>query len=365
MIYGTIRGIHFSWRSSIQNAFSELKQLLNGHFITFWLYFLTLLPLINIGELTFISKKIAIPEFITDEITKTSSGMIVYTGLIVVLLYFHARSALVIPLQILTDKPFTKNIVTSWKLTKKNTVRLLFISAVVEGVLAILVIFISLGSVALVGVLDPNGSNTLLLSSVLAIAKLLQGFIILYTKIATFIFMTKIIHEHKLASLEVYHHHEEIKHKRKIVTAFALLFVTGSGVLTTLTTYRKPKGKPTPTVTDLKNISDQEWGDVFKGLFWDKWCADNIKSQSIANILVDWVWASGKYGITIPQRILGVAQDGVVGPKTLEALNARDADKLFAQLKQARINFVETIVKRNPSQKKFINGWKRRIYAIQ
>lgn len=132
----------------------------------------------------------------------------------------------------------------------------------------------------------------------------------------------------------------------------------------TFTTYRKSKGKPTPTVTDLKNISDQEWGDVFKSLFWDKWCADNIKSQSIANILVDWVWASGKYGITIPQRILGVVQDGVVGPKTLEALNARDADKLFAQLKQARINFVETIVKRNPSQKKFINGWKRRIYAI-
>ena len=98
---------------------------------------------------------------------------------------------------------------------------------------------------------------------------------------------------------------------------------------------------------------------------WDKWCADNIKSQSIANILVDWVWASGKYGIIIPQKILGVTQDGVVGLKTLEALNARDADKLFAQLKQARINFVETIVKRNPSQKKFINGWKRRIYAIQ
>ena len=238
MIYGTIRGIHFSWRSSIQNAFSELKQLLNGHFITFWLYFLTLLPIVNIGELTFISKKITIPEFITGEITKTSAGTLFYLGLVVVLLYFHARSSLAIPLQILTDQPFTKNIITSWKLTKKNVWRLLLISAVVEGVLAILVIFISIGSVALVEFLDPNGSNTLLLSSVLAVAKLLQGFIILYTKIATFIVMTKIIHEHKLASLEVYHHHEEIKHKRKIVTAFALLFVTGSGVLTTLTTYR-------------------------------------------------------------------------------------------------------------------------------
>ena len=133
----------------------------------------------------------------------------------------------------------------------------------------------------------------------------------------------------------------------------------------TFVAYRKAKGKPQPTVTDLKNISDQEWNDLFKSMFWDRWSADNIKSQKLANILVDWLWTSGKYGITIPQRILGVTQDGVVGPKTLEVLNARDADKLFAQLKQARINFVETIVKRNPSQKKFINGWKRRIYAIQ
>lgn len=133
----------------------------------------------------------------------------------------------------------------------------------------------------------------------------------------------------------------------------------------TFTAYRNTKGNPEPTVTDLKNISDQEWEDVFKSLFWDRWHADNIKTQSIANILVDWVWASGKYGITIPQRILGVTQDGVVGPKTIEALNARDADKLFAQLRQARINFVETIVKRNPSQGKFLNGWKKRIYSIR
>ena len=133
----------------------------------------------------------------------------------------------------------------------------------------------------------------------------------------------------------------------------------------TFAAYRNTKGKPAPTVTDLKNISDQEWEDVFKSLFWDRWHADNIKTQSIANILVDWVWASGKYGITIPQRILGVTQDGVVGPKTIEALNARDADKLFAQLRQARINFVETIVKRNPLQGKFLNGWKKRIYSIR
>ena len=46
-----------------------------------------------------------------------------------------------------------------------------------------------------------------------------------------------------------------------------------------------------------------------------------IRSQSLTNLLVDWVWCSGKYGITIPQQLLGVKPDSVVGRVTLEALN--------------------------------------------
>ena len=41
---------------------------------------------------------------------------------------------------------------------------------------------------------------------------------------------------------------------------------------------------------------------VLKPHYWDRWKADDIKSQSVANILVDWVWASGAHGIKIPQR---------------------------------------------------------------
>ncbi len=133
--------------------------------------------------------------------------------------------------QILTDQPFTKNIVTSWKLTKRRILfRLLTIPAVVEEV-AFSLFSSHLEINRLVEFIDPDGSNTLLLSSVLAIAKgLLQRLHYPLYKIATFIFMTKIIHDHKLA-IDAHHHHEEIKHKRKIVTAFRSLFVTGSGVL--------------------------------------------------------------------------------------------------------------------------------------
>lgn len=52
-------------------------------------------------------------------------------------------------------------------------------------------------------------------------------------------------------------------------------------------------------VKDLKLISDADAINVMKKNYWDKWKADLIKDQSIANILVDWVWGSGKYGITI------------------------------------------------------------------
>lgn len=134
--------------------------------------------------------------------------------------------------------------------------------------------------------------------------------------------------------------------------------------IATYRAYRKTQGYATTTVADLKNITYTEWRAVLKTLFWDKWQGDRITSQPLANLLVDWVWASGGYGIALPQRILGVTADGIVGARTLAALNAAEPQTLFRQLHQARINYVEGIVRRKPSQKKFLNGWKRRINAI-
>lgn len=132
----------------------------------------------------------------------------------------------------------------------------------------------------------------------------------------------------------------------------------------TFTSYRKSKGYNSTTVADLKNITFQDWRAIMKQLFWDKWQADAIENQAIANILVDWVWASGVNGIKIPQRILGVTSDGIVGAKTLAALKSSDPRILFEQIHTARLKFVDDIVARKPSQKKFIRGWKRRINSI-
>lgn len=119
-------------------------------------------------------------------------------------------------------------------------------------------------------------------------------------------------------------------------------------------------------VEDLKLISDEDAVNVIlRPHYWNRWKADQIKSQSLANILVDWVWGSGVNGIKIPQRMLGVSADGIVGPITIQALNAQNPEKFFRLIKERRGKFFSDIVKNNPKQKKFLKGWNRRLDNIR
>lgn len=111
---------------------------------------------------------------------------------------------------------------------------------------------------------------------------------------------------------------------------------------------------------DIKLLDYKDFSFVLRQ-YWNRWKADAINDQKLANILVDWVWGSGKWGIIIPQRLLGVTSDGVVGNKTISALNSKDPVKFHKLVWDARLKFLNDIVKRDPSQKKFIKGWINRL----
>lgn len=141
---------------------------------------------------------------------------------------------------------------------------------------------------------------------------------------------------------------------------------TNKGV--TIATWRKQgydkDGDGDIDVADLKLITDADAVNIMKKNYWDRWKADKIRSQSLANILVDWVWGSGAYGIKIPQRMLGVTIDGIVGKQTLSALNEQDPKEFFDAVKKERAAFFDRICTTRPTNKKFLRGWLRRLNSI-
>jgi lysozyme family protein len=127
--------------------------------------------------------------------------------------------------------------------------------------------------------------------------------------------------------------------------------------------YRKQKGLPVPTITDLKNISTAEWTDILRIYYWNPWQADLIRSQAVANLLVGWGWGSGvKTAIMQFQGLVGLVKDGCVGEKTLSAINSANDAGLFNRIWIARKDFFVSIVKNKPVQLKFLAGWMNRLY---
>ena len=112
---------------------------------------------------------------------------------------------------------------------------------------------------------------------------------------------------------------------------------------------------------DIKLLTRADATAVLKKFYWDRWHADEINNQALADILVDWLWCSGKWGITIPQRLLGVPEDGIVGPVTISRVNNSNPWQLKIQIYNARVAFIRNIIKRDPTQKRFENGWLKRL----
>ena len=128
----------------------------------------------------------------------------------------------------------------------------------------------------------------------------------------------------------------------------------------TLKTYRDYCGAD-KTVKDLQNMSYGTWEKIMKDMYWDKVKGDEIENQSLAEIIADWAVNSGASGIRKVQEVVGCKPDGIVGPITLSLINTSDAAQLHERIWKARQQFYINIVKRNPSQKVFMNGWMNRL----
>lgn len=99
----------------------------------------------------------------------------------------------------------------------------------------------------------------------------------------------------------------------------------------------------------------------YKIEFWDKFQADSITDQKVAESLYDFgVNAGVKTSAKLAQIICGVTPDGAFGPKSLQAVNSIDAQTFVLSFAIAKVSRYAAIVTKDKSQLKFLLGWLNR-----
>ena len=74
---------------------------------------------------------------------------------------------------------------------------------------------------------------------------------------------------------------------------------------------------------------------------------------------------SGYNATMAVQRLLNLKRDGIVGAITLEAINKQEPKKLFEAIQKERIDYIYKIVEQREQNRKFLNGWLKRISKIK
>lgn len=118
-------------------------------------------------------------------------------------------------------------------------------------------------------------------------------------------------------------------------------------------------------------MSQADWTTIFKKNYWDKILGDQITSQRIADIMVDWAYNSGPgTAVKHVQNILintcsaAITTDGGIGPKTVAAINAADEPTVWNAIVADRIAFYNNLVAEKASLGQFLKGWLNRVNNI-
>ncbi len=92
--------------------------------------------------------------------------------------------------------------------------------------------------------------------------------------------------------------------------------------------------------------------------FWQPLRLTEVRDQRSAETLFDFgVNAGARTAAVLAQTVVGATPDGAVGPKTLAAINAADAEMFVLAYALAKIARYRDIVTRDRTQLKFLLGW--------
>ena len=106
--------------------------------------------------------------------------------------------------------------------------------------------------------------------------------------------------------------------------------------------------------------------DIYDKKYYHKNGLDTLKSDNIALSVCDFIVNSGAWGAKKAQAALNelgfdLRVDGILGEKSLAALNEVDEAKFLEKYHDLQRRYYRAIVANKPSQKVFLKGWLNRV----
>ncbi len=112
---------------------------------------------------------------------------------------------------------------------------------------------------------------------------------------------------------------------------------------------------------DIKNLTKEQAIDIYYKDYWLPMNLEGILNNELILQVFDFgVNAGRKVSIRMLQRIVKTEDDGIIGPKTIKAINESELPLLDIFKKRRKI-FYMNLAARKPELEIFLNGWLRRI----
>ena len=133
---------------------------------------------------------------------------------------------------------------------------------------------------------------------------------------------------------------------------------TNKGI--TLATLEAWRGRET-SIIDLQALTAGEAREIYRERYLRAPGLDRIRDPDVLALAFDCAVNHGAPRVVRwIQKIVGVIDDGVMGPRTAAAIDNCDPRTLYRRLIARRIEFYGEIINRNHAQAVFALGWLRR-----
>lgn len=236
-IYGQLVESTYSIRNIVSNAWKKMKNLIGIQIIFFIGYFILSIPVANIGIKSILSQNFYIPKFITDELSKSNSGSLILSVVVVVATYIHIRLIFTLPLTAIGDKKILDSIKESWRLTKKGKLKFFITIGIFELIYATISLFTLSLTTSFLAFIDPKGNNFIIETLFFTILSATVFFFGALSKVTSITAIITVLIEENQISKELIINKKEDKKKSRILLFLSTVLVLGIIVFNGFTLY--------------------------------------------------------------------------------------------------------------------------------